>query len=91
MPTLEYYFAVNDLTPAAVLLTHGHPAHTASAFDLCEGWDVPAYLHPADRDLLEDPPDAVIGCHRRAAPARSPASSSPSTTRRGTPGSVAIG
>ena len=60
VPTLEYYFAVNDLTPAAVLLTHGHPTHTASAFELCEGWDVPAYLHPADRDLLEDPPDALI-------------------------------
>ena len=60
VPTLEYYFAVNDLTPAAVLLTHGHPRHTASAFDVCAGWDVPAYLHPADRDLLEDPPDAVI-------------------------------
>ena len=28
VPTLEYYFAVNDLTPAAVLLTHGHPTHT---------------------------------------------------------------
>lgn len=59
IPTLEYYFTVNDLTPTAVLLTHGHASHTASAFDLCEGWDIPAYLHPADRDLLEDPPDEV--------------------------------
>jgi glyoxylase-like metal-dependent hydrolase (beta-lactamase superfamily II) len=27
---------------------------------VCAGWDVPAYLHPGDRDLLEDPPDPVI-------------------------------
>lgn len=60
VPTLEYYFSVNDLTPAAVLLTHGHPGHSASAFDLCEGWDIPAYLHPADRELLVDPPDRIL-------------------------------
>jgi hydroxyacylglutathione hydrolase len=57
--TLEYYFAANDLSPEAVLLTHGHPGHTASAYDLCEGWDIPAYLHPADFDLLVDPPENV--------------------------------
>ncbi|AQA05760.1 hypothetical protein BVC93_29120 [Mycobacterium sp. MS1601] len=52
--TLEYYFAVNDLTPAAVLLTHGHATHAASAFDLGAGWDIPTYLHPADRPLLAE-------------------------------------
>jgi hydroxyacylglutathione hydrolase len=50
--TLEYYFAVNDLTPAGVLLTHGHGGHTASAPDLCAGWEIPAYIHPADRALI---------------------------------------
>ncbi len=60
VPTLEYYCAVNELTPAAVLLTCGKPEHTASAFDVCAGWDVPAYLHPADRHLLDDPPDQVL-------------------------------
>jgi len=58
--TLEYYFTANDLTPAAVLLTHGHATHTASAFDLCAGWDIPAYLHPADRDLVAELSDEVI-------------------------------
>jgi len=58
--TLEYYCAVNDLSPAAVLLTHGHRGHAAAAFDVCEGWDVPAYLHPADRDLLADPPEQIL-------------------------------
>lgn len=58
--TLEYYFAVNELTPAAVLLTHGHPGHSGSAFDLCAGWDIPVYLHPADHGLLVDAPDRVL-------------------------------
>ncbi|CAN5458322.1 MBL fold metallo-hydrolase [soil metagenome] len=62
--TLEYYFAVNELTPAAVLLTHGHPGHIASVTELCDGWDVPAYIHPADRPMLDDhhdgAPDHVI-------------------------------
>lgn len=50
--TLEYYFDVNALTPAAVLLTHGHPGHTASANELCDGWDIPVYIHAADRAML---------------------------------------
>ena len=61
--TLEYYFAVNDLTPVAVLLTHGHPGHSASTPDLCDGWDIPVYVHRDDRPLLADPiygePDLV--------------------------------
>lgn len=59
VPTLEYYFAVNELTPAAVLLTSGRREVTGSAFDLCAGWDIPVYLHPADRDLLTDPPEIL--------------------------------
>ncbi len=57
--TLEYYFTVNDLTPAAVLLTHGHPGHSGAGFDLCAGWDIPVYLHPADVALLDEPPEDV--------------------------------
>ncbi|VEG48469.1 metallo-beta-lactamase superfamily protein [Mycolicibacterium chitae] len=59
VPTLEYYFAVNELSPAAVLLTSGRREVTGSAFDLCAGWDIPVYLHPADRDLLTDPPEIL--------------------------------
>ncbi len=58
--TLEYYFAANDLRPAAVLLTNGHSDHAASAYDLCAGWDIPVYLHPADNGLLADPPERVV-------------------------------
>ncbi|HEX5144542.1 MAG TPA: MBL fold metallo-hydrolase [Mycobacterium sp.] len=62
--TLEYYFAANDLHPVAVLLTNGHPAHSASAADLSAGWDIPVLIHPADRGLLtgggQKEPDEVI-------------------------------
>lgn len=64
VPTLEYYFAVNGFTPAAVLLTHGHASHAASAFDLSVGWGIPTYLHSADLSLLEEmgpeQPDTLI-------------------------------
>ena len=52
--TCEYYFAANDWTPAAVLLTNARPGHAAAAYDLAAGWDIPVYLHRGDRDLLAE-------------------------------------
>jgi hydroxyacylglutathione hydrolase len=43
------------LSPVAVLLTHGHFDHTFSVTPICDGNDVPAWIHPEDRDLLTDP------------------------------------
>jgi hydroxyacylglutathione hydrolase len=43
------------LSPAAVLLTHGHIDHIWSAGPVCGARGIPAYIHPADRDLLTDP------------------------------------
>jgi hydroxyacylglutathione hydrolase len=60
VPTLEYYCAANDLNLAAVLLTHGHRDHAASAWDVCAGWEIPVHVHPADRDLLIDPPEILL-------------------------------
>lgn len=43
------------LTPAAVLLTHGHLDHVWSAATLSDRYGVPSWIHPADRHLLSDP------------------------------------
>jgi hydroxyacylglutathione hydrolase len=43
------------LTPAAVLLTHGHIDHMWSVTPVCDGDDIPAYIHPEDRFMLADP------------------------------------
>ncbi|MDR7303280.1 MBL fold metallo-hydrolase [Haloactinomyces albus] len=47
------------LTPAAVLLTHGHFDHVFSAADLCRAHDIPAWVHPADAYMLTDPGAAL--------------------------------
>jgi hydroxyacylglutathione hydrolase len=52
---LEELLAEHRLTPVAVLLTHGHLDHTFSVAPVCDGHDVPAWIHPADREMLADP------------------------------------
>ncbi|NIH80181.1 MBL fold metallo-hydrolase [Amycolatopsis viridis] len=43
--------AEHDLTPAAVLATHGHPDHVAGAAAVTAAHGVPLWIHPADRGL----------------------------------------
>ncbi len=52
---LEALLAEHRLTPVAVLLTHGHFDHTFSVAPVCDGHDVPAWIHPDDRAMLADP------------------------------------
>jgi glyoxylase-like metal-dependent hydrolase (beta-lactamase superfamily II) len=52
---LEALLAEHRLTPVAVLLTHGHFDHTFSVAPVCDGHDVPAFVHPDDRAMLADP------------------------------------
>jgi glyoxylase-like metal-dependent hydrolase (beta-lactamase superfamily II) len=52
---LEGVLAEHRLTPVAVLLTHGHFDHTFSVAPVCDGHDVPAFIHPDDREMLADP------------------------------------
>ena len=43
------------LTPAAVLLTHGHIDHVWSAQKVADSYGCPVYIHPEDRRMLTDP------------------------------------
>ncbi|MBK0867162.1 MAG: MBL fold metallo-hydrolase [Saccharopolyspora sp.] len=52
---LDEQLREHRLTPAGVLLTHGHFDHVFSAGEVCRAHDVPAWLHPADRFMLTDP------------------------------------
>jgi hydroxyacylglutathione hydrolase len=52
---IEEILAEHRLKPVAVLLTHGHIDHVWSVAPVCGAKDIPAYIHPADQDLLSDP------------------------------------
>lgn len=53
-PLFEF-LTQSNLTPTAVLLTHGHLDHVWSAKPVCDKYGVPAYIHPDDRYMLSDP------------------------------------
>ncbi|MDZ7576675.1 MAG: MBL fold metallo-hydrolase [Candidatus Nanopelagicales bacterium] len=45
----------HHLRPSAVLLTHGHLDHTWSVAPVADGYGIPAYIHPSDREQLTNP------------------------------------
>jgi hydroxyacylglutathione hydrolase len=55
MAPLRKILDENRLTPAAVLLTHGHVDHIWSAQKVADTYGCPAYIHPEDRVMLTDP------------------------------------
>lgn len=44
-----------DLKPVAVFVTHGHLDHTFSVQPICDGYQIPAMIHSADRELFLHP------------------------------------
>lgn len=55
MDRLRRILDENRLTPAAVVLTHGHIDHIWSAQKVADTYGCPAYIHPEDRFMLTDP------------------------------------
>jgi hydroxyacylglutathione hydrolase len=55
MERLRRILDENRLTPAAVLLTHGHIDHIWSAQKVADTYGCPVYIHPEDRFMLADP------------------------------------
>ncbi|MCU1601509.1 MAG: beta-lactamase domain protein [Frankiales bacterium] len=52
---LDALLIQHRLQPVAVLLTHGHLDHTFSVTPVCGARGIPAWIHPADEELLDDP------------------------------------
>jgi glyoxylase-like metal-dependent hydrolase (beta-lactamase superfamily II) len=63
---IESVVAEHHLRPVAVMLSHGHLDHMWSVLPVCDGYDIPAWIHPDDRALLSDPWAAVSGETRMA-------------------------
>lgn len=55
----------DNLTPVAILLTHGHFDHVAAAEDLAKEFDIKIYVHEAEESTLKYPDKNVswmVGC-----------------------------
>jgi len=55
-----------QITPSAIVLTHGHFDHTGSVVRLSDEWDVPVYAHYLEAPYLTGrsaypPPDPTVG------------------------------
>ncbi|WP_162834785.1 MBL fold metallo-hydrolase [Amycolatopsis circi] len=53
--------AEHDLTPVALLATHGHPDHVGAAAELSGAHEVPLRLHPGEAEWYDGPFDPLTG------------------------------
>ena len=53
--SLRRLLAEHQLKPKGLLATHGHFDHVASAAEIADEYNVPLWIHSADRDLLSEP------------------------------------
>jgi hydroxyacylglutathione hydrolase len=61
----------HDLTPVALLLTHGHVDHMGGASGVCEATGISAYVHPDDDFLTFDPDTQLKALFGMGAPSLS--------------------
>ena len=54
-PLIELVLARHELTPAGIVLTHGHLDHVASVPDIARRHGLAVWIHPDDEVLLSDP------------------------------------
>ena len=54
-PQIRDIIEQKNLKPIATMLTHGHIDHMWSIFPVATGYGIPAFIHGADRFLLDDP------------------------------------
>lgn len=54
-PQIREIIEQKNLKPIATMLTHGHIDHMWSIFPVATGYGIPAFIHGADRFLLNDP------------------------------------
>ena len=55
LPRIREYVEAQEMRPIAILLTHGHIDHMFSVLPVASGYDIPAFVHPSDRDRIADP------------------------------------
>ncbi len=55
LPRIRDKVVAAKLKPVAVLLSHGHIDHMFSVLPVADGYGIPAFVHPSDRDRIGNP------------------------------------
>ncbi len=55
LPRIREKVVATNLKPVAVLLSHGHIDHMFSVLPVAAGYDIPAFVHPSDRERIGNP------------------------------------